>query len=137
MIDAILVDEGVEQSSECIEQMTLFPKVSTFHFQSSVLEVLTNESDPDFSITSKDNESLPVSIIEAESSSKFLAKLAASRLKSIFIPFNNTAKNPTKARNSLFATRTFDKEIFPSDNLFAATLISSKGKRHVLSFLTG
>jgi hypothetical protein len=30
MIDTILVDEGVEQYSEYIEQMTLFPKVSTF-----------------------------------------------------------------------------------------------------------
>jgi hypothetical protein len=58
-----------EQYSECIEQMTVFPKVSTFHLQSSVLEVLTNESDLDFSITSKDNESLLISNMEAESSS--------------------------------------------------------------------
>jgi hypothetical protein len=37
--------------------------------------------------------------------------------------------------HSLFATRAFDRGTFPSDNLFAATLIPSKGKRHVPSIL--
>jgi hypothetical protein len=126
---AILLNEGVEQYSECIEQMTLFPKASTSRLQSSVLKVLTNEFVAAFSISSKDNESLPVFIIEAESSSKFLAKVAVSPLKSTFMPFDNRTKNRSKATtNSPLATRTFDNGIFPSDSLFAATLISLKAK---------